>query len=108
MSKSSGGETENVYRVVNLIAGVLLLWSVTLQHESSNVCVWRVLFGLNSLVAILISIRPSLTGKNFWNRYRTVSPFGLPDIRPVLYTTPTPFLTGNQIHSLIDEFLNDG
>ena len=65
MRKSSGGETENVYRVVNLIAGVLLLWSVTLQHESSNVCIWRVLFGLNSLVAILISIRPSLTGKNF-------------------------------------------
>ena len=99
MSKSSGGETENVYRVVNLIAGVLLLWSVTLQHESSNVCIWRVLFGLNSLVAILISIRPSLTGKNFCPLgldIGRVSPFGLPDsIRPVwLYTRPLPVSYG--------------
>lgn len=45
------------------MAGVLLIWMVLLQEDSSNVCVWRVCFGLNSFVAILVAVNPKITGE---------------------------------------------
>ena len=49
-------------RVINFAAGVLLIWIAILQNDSTNVCVWRVCFGLNSFVALLVAANPRITG----------------------------------------------
>ena len=52
------------HRFANVFAGVLLVWMVWLQAESNNVCIWKVCFGFNAVVAFVVALEPRITGNN--------------------------------------------
>ena len=63
----------HLYRWINFLAGILLFWIMTLQSDSSNVCVWRVCFGFNAVVAVLIALEPRVTENVAWTCFSVTS-----------------------------------